>query len=107
MPNISDDIKKESLKGIVPLGNNVYLYVLPRATKIGIIEVPTQTAQRTEEAIVIAIGKGVEELGVGDKVLISFHSGTHIQLPETYSREPQHRIIAEFNILVKVNQDAT
>lgn len=105
MPKIPDEIKSEVLKGIKPLGSNLYIYVLPRAKSIGLIEVPTQTAQRTEEAIVIAKGKGVEELEVGDKILISYSEGTHVQLPETYSREPHHRIIIEHNILCAVNQD--
>ena len=105
MPKIPEEIQKEALRGIIPLGSNVYIYVLPRSTKIGLIEVPTQHAQRTEEAIVMAIGKGVEELAVGDKILISYNAGTHIQLPATYSREPRHRVIIEHNILVKVNQE--
>lgn len=104
MPKIPDEIKKEALENIRPLGSNLYIYVLPRATKIGLIEV-AGVAQRTEEAIVIAKGKGVEELEVGDKILISFSEGTHIQLPETYSKEPRHRIIIEHNILAGVNQD--
>ena len=104
MPEISDEIKKEALKDIKPLGSNVYLYMLPRDTKIGLIEVPTQHAQRTERGIVIAVGKDAEELKPGDEVLISFHEGTHIQLPETYSKEPTHRILIEHNILVKVEK---
>lgn len=102
MPEIPDEIKEKALKNIRPLGSNLYIYVLPRAKSIGLIEVPTQTAQRTEEAIVIAKGRGVEELEVGDKILISFSEGTHIQLPETYSKEPRHRIIIEHNILAGV-----
>ena len=102
MPVIPDEIKEKVLKGIRPLGNNLYIYVLERATKIGLIEVAVQTAQRTEEAIVIAKGKGVEELEVGDKILISYSEGTHIQLPETYSKEPRHRVIIEHNILCAV-----
>ena len=105
MHKIPDEIKEKALKGIEPLGNSVYIYVLERATSIGVIQLASQTAQRTEEAIVIAIGKGVEELEIGDKILISYSAGTHIQLPETYSNEPRHRIIAEFNILTKVIQN--
>ena len=103
MTEIPDEIKKEALKNVRPLGSNLYIYVLPRAEKIGLI-VTANAAQRTEEAIIIAKGKGVEELEVGDKILISYSEGTHIQLPETYSREPRHRIIIEHNILTRVNQ---
>ena len=105
MKPIPDEIKDKVLKGIRPLGSNLYIYVLERAKNIGIIALPTQTAQRTEEAIVIAKGKGVEELEVGDKILISYSEGTHIQLPETYSKEPRHRVIIEHNILCAVKQD--
>jgi co-chaperonin GroES (HSP10) len=104
MPKIPDEILKEALKGIRPLGSNLYIYVLPRAEKIGLI-VTAGAAQRTEEAIVIAKGKGVEELDIGDKILISYSEGTHIQLPETYSKEPRHRIIIEHNILAGVSED--
>lgn len=104
MPKIPDEIKKEALKGIKPLGMNVYIYVFERATQIGRIQV-ANVAQRTEEAVVIAIGKEVKELEVGDKILISYSEGTHIQLPETYSREPRHRIIIEHNILTKVEDE--
>ena len=105
MPEIPGEIQEKALKGIEPLGSNVYIYVLERATKIGLIEVASQTAQRTEEAIVIAVGKGVEELEPGDNILISYSAGTHIQLPETYSHEPRHRVIIEHNILVRRNKD--
>lgn len=104
MPKIPDEIKEKALKNIRPLGSNLYIYVLPRAEKIGLI-VTANAAQRTEEAIVIAKGEEVEELEVGDKILISYSEGTHIQLPETYSREPRHRIIIEHNILCAVNQN--
>ena len=102
MPEIPEDIKDKILETIIPLGNKVYIYVLERASKIGVIEMPEQHAQRSEEAVVIATGKDVEELEVGDKILISYHMGTHIQLPDTYSKEPRHRIISEFEILTKI-----
>ena len=101
MKSIPDEIKDKVLKGIRPLGSNLYIYVLERATKIGLIEV-AGVAQRTEEAIVIAKGEGVKELEVGDKILISYSEGTHIQLPETYSKEPRHRVIIEHNVLCAV-----
>ena len=104
MPKVPDEIEKETLD-LKPLGNNVYIYVLPRAKKIGLIELPGHHRKHTEEAIVIAVGRGVEELEIGDKVLITFNQGTHLQITETYSESSVHRIIAEFNILTKVNQN--
>ncbi len=104
MPKIPEEIKEKTLKNIRPLGSNLYIYVLDRASKIGLVEV-AGVAQRTEEAIVIAKGKGVEELEVGDKILISFSEGTHIQLPATYSQEPHHRVIIEHNVLAGVDED--
>lgn len=104
MPEIPDEIKEKALKGIKPLGNNAYIYVLEHSSAIGVIQMPAQHAQRTEEAYVIAVGKDVEELEIGDKILISYNAGTHIQLSETYSKEPRHRIIIEHNILTKVEK---
>ena len=102
MPEIPEEIKAKALEGLRPLGNNVYIYVLEHAEKIGSI-ITSHAAQRTEEAYVIAVGKGVEYLEVGDRILISYSEGTHIQLPETYSNEPRHRIIVEHNILTAVD----
>jgi len=68
MPKIPDEIKKETLKDIEPLRNNVY----------------------------------VEELEVGDTILIPFHEGTHLQVEETYTESSLHRIIVEHNVTTKV-----
>jgi co-chaperonin GroES (HSP10) len=103
MPEIPDEIKKEVLD-LQPLGSNVYIYVLSRDKKMGRIEMPGQYRLHTETAIVIAVGEKVEELKVGDKVLITFNQGSHLQITETYNESSQHRIIIEHNVLTKVGE---
>ena len=105
MPEISDEIKKEVLRDIEPLRNNVYIYILPRIKKLGLIEMPEQHKEYTETAMVIAIGKDVEELEVGDKILIPYHEGTHLQVSETYTKSSLHRIIVEHNVTTKVGEN--
>ena len=102
MPVIPDEIKKEVLKDMIPLRNNVYIYMLPRIKKLGLIEIPGQHKEYTEKAMVIAIGKDVEELKIGDIILIPFHEGTHLQVAETYTESSLHRIIIEHNVTTKV-----
>jgi co-chaperonin GroES (HSP10) len=102
MPVIPDEIWKEVLKDMEPLRNNVYIYILPRIKKLGLIEMPEQHREYTEKAMIIAIGKDVKELEVGDIILIPYHEGTHLQIEETYTESSLHRIIIEHNILTKV-----
>ena len=102
MKPIPDEIKKEVLKDIKPLRNNVYIYMLPRIKKMGLIEMPEQHKEYTEKAMVIAVGKDVEELEVGDTILIPYHEGTHLQIEETYTESSLHRIIVEHNVTTKV-----
>lgn len=105
MPVIPDEVKKEIIPGMRPLGSNIYIYILPRIKKLGLIEMPEAHREYTEKAMVIAIADGVKELEVGDIILIPYHEGTHLQIEETYSESSLHRIIIEHNILTKVNQD--
>ncbi len=102
MPKIPDEIKEKALKDMIPLRNNVYIYMLPRIKKLGLIEIPGQHKEYTEKAMVITVGKDVEELEPGDTILIPFHEGTHLQVAETYTESSLHRIIIEHNVTTKV-----
>ena len=105
MKSIPDEIKKEILGDVIPLRNNVYIYILPRIKKLGLIEMPEQHREYTETAMVIAVGKDVEELEPGDKILIPYHEGTHLQVAETYTESSLHRIIVEHNVTTKVGEN--
>ena len=105
MPVIPDEIKEKALKDVKPLRNNVYIYMLPRIKKLGLIELPTQHKEYTEKAMVITVGKDVEELEPGDTILIPFHEGTHLQIEETYTESSLHRIIVEHNVTTKVGEN--
>ena len=90
---------------IIPMGDNLYLQVEARVKKMGVIEMPDAYQQRTEKATVISIGDEVKKYKEGDKVLISYNAGTHIQLPETYKESAAHRIIIEHNILCRYEEE--
>ena len=105
MKPIPDEIKKEVLKDVIPLRNNVYIYMLPRIKKLGLIEMPEQHKEYTETAMVIAVGKDTKELEVGDKILIPYHEGTHLQVTKTYTESSLHRIIVEHNVTTKVGEN--
>lgn len=97
------EIPKEALKDVRPLGTNIYIYMLPRIKKLGLVAMPEQHREYTEKAMVIAVGKDVEELKVGNIILIPYHEGTHIQIEETYTESSLHRIIIEHNVLCAVD----
>ena len=103
MKPIPDEIKKEIIPGMRPLGSNVYIYILPRIKKLGLVEMPEQHREYTEKAMVIAIADGVKELEIGDIILIPYHEGIHLQIEETYTESSLHRIIIEHNILSAVD----
>jgi len=93
------------LKFIHPKKDRLYITVEEKAGQIGSIILTDNVRMRSQIAIVRAIGEEVKEFKVGDKVLISFGAGIHIQLPETYSVEPFHRIITEMEILSLIGDE--
>ena len=71
---------------------------------MGLIEMPEAHREYTEKAMIVAVGKDVKEVMVGDTILIPYHEGTHLQIEETYTESSLHRIIIEHNILTKVGK---
>jgi len=103
-----------ALDYIQPLGDNIYLEMDERKEeKPGLIVLQETRHQRTEIGTVIAMGSRlkipdqigyVTDLQIGDRVLISFYTGVQIQIPETISKEPLHRIVKEYEILAKITK---
>lgn len=94
----------EPLSFIRPIKDKIYITIEEKAGKIGLVELPGDARMRSQIGMIQAIGEEVTGFEVGDKILISFGAGIHIQLPETYSNEPFHRIIVEHEILSKVKK---
>lgn len=86
---------------IIPFGDKLYIKMLQRPDMVHGVVVPEKYRQRTEKAEVISVGEDVKHFKVGDKILVQFYSGIHIQTEETYSQEPMHRLIVEHEILSK------
>lgn len=94
----------EPLKFIQPIKDKIYITIEEKAEEIGSIIIPQDAKMRSQIGVIQAKGEEVNGFEIGDKVLISFGAGIHIQLPETYSFEPFHRIIVEHEILSKVKK---
>ena len=72
---------------LVPLSDRVVLkqLVAEETTKSGIV-IPGQNKEKPQQAEVVAVGPGTEEVKmqvkVGDKVIYSKYSGTEVKLDE-------------------------
>ena len=72
---------------LVPLGDRVVLkqLIAEETTKSGIV-LPGQNKEKPQQAEVVAVGPGTEEVKmqvkVGDKVIYSKYSGTEVKLDE-------------------------
>ena len=85
---------------LVPLGDRVVLkpLVCEETTKSGIV-LPGQAQEKPQQAEVIAVGPGTEEVkmevAVGDKVIYSKYAGTEVELDGTeYLVVKQNDILA-------------
>ena len=72
---------------LVPLGDRVVLkqLIAEETTKSGIV-LPGQEKEKQQQAEVIAVGPGTEdvkmEVEVGDKIIFSKYSGTEVKLDD-------------------------
>ena len=72
---------------LVPLGDRVVLkqLIAEETTKSGIV-LPGQEKEKPQQAEVIAVGPGTEdvkmEVEVGDKIIFSNYSGTEVKLDD-------------------------
>ena len=72
---------------LVPLGDRVVLkqLIAEETTKSGIV-LPGQEKEKPQQAEVIAVGPGTEdvemEVEVGDKIIFSKYSGTEVKLDD-------------------------
>ena len=72
---------------LVPLGDRVVLkqLIAEETTKSGIV-LPGQEKEKPQQAEVIAVGPGTEdvkmEVEVGDKIIFSKYSGTEVKLED-------------------------
>ena len=82
----------------VPLGDRVVLKQLEaeETTKSGIV-LPGQSKEKPQQAEVIAVGPGTEEVKKGDQVIYSKYSGTDVKLDNT-----EYIIVKQSDILAIV-----
>ena len=85
---------------LVPLGDRVVLkqLIAEETTKSGIV-IPGQEKEKPQQAEVIAVGPGTDdvkmEVEVGDKIIYSKYSGTEVKLEdEKYIIVKQEDILA-------------
>ncbi len=88
---------------LVPLGDRVVLKQLAaeETTKSGIV-LPGQEKEKPQQAEVIAVGPGTEdvkmEVAVGDKIIYSKYSGTEVKLDE----DEKYIIVKQEDILAVI-----
>lgn len=100
-----DDPRGKPLDFIEAHGDHIYLFMDVRGDVSSVLITPDRQ-QITESATIISRGEDVtKDLQVGDKVLISYSTGIHIQIKESYTTSKYHRIIRDHEILTKINQD--
>lgn len=78
--------------------------------KVHGIIIPDEHSERSRMGIVKEIGPDVKSYGVGDKVLVSWYSGTRLHLDgETLYGEPvdedSFRVLRECEILAQIVED--
>ncbi len=87
---------------LVPLGDRVVLkqLVAEETTKSGIV-LPGQTKEKPQQAEVIAVGPGTEEVKmevtVGDQVIYSKYAGTEVKLDDA-----EYIVVKQSDILAVV-----
>ena len=93
--------------GIKPIGNRVLVKKIEEAEHVkGGIIIPDAAKEASQEAVVIAVGSGINEDGkhvdfeakVGDRVLISKYGGTEVKRDDgTYVVIRQSDVLAVLN----------
>jgi len=80
-------------------GDRLYLFMDERQ-QVSKHVFTADRSQITESGTIISKGKDVsDEFEIGMKVIISYHSGIHLQIEETYTTSKYHRIVREHEIL--------
>jgi co-chaperonin GroES (HSP10) len=91
---------------IEPKWDCLYVYMDARPQLSKIIVTTENSQQITEVGTVMAVGPKVEDgYKPGDRIVIHYFTGIHLQLPECYSYSQYHRIIRDHEILFKINQE--
>ena len=99
-----DDERGKPLDFIEAHGDHIYLFMDVREQLSKFI-INVDAHQITEVATVMSIGGDVKSFKIGDRVLIGYSKGIHIQIPESYTTSKYHRIIREHEILTKISQE--
>lgn len=86
---------------IIAADDKLYIKVLDRPSTMRGIPVPNSYSMATEKAEVISAGEKITSFKPGDKILVYYSSGIHIQTEETYTESSKHRLIREHEILAK------
>lgn len=101
---MSEDKRGKPLDFLEPFGDNLYIFMDERKAVSNII-ITADSQQITETATVMALGdKAKENFKVGDKIMITYNTGIHIQIKESYSTSKYHRIVREHEILTCIDQ---
>jgi len=102
---MSEDKRGKPLDFLEPFGDHIYVFMDERKTLSDIIVTP-DSQQITEVGTIMALGhKAKENFDVGDRIIISYNVGIHLQLKESYSTSKYHRIVRDHEILTRIDQE--
>ncbi len=87
-----------------PWGDRLYVVLDEPKESVGLIKLPERHSERSRTATIAAVGDDVKHFKVGDRILISYHTGIFIHLPDLAFRgkEDLHRIVREDEILARL-----
>ncbi len=102
---MSEDERGKPLDFLKAWGDRLYLF-MDKREQVSKHVFTADRSQITESATIISKGKDVsDEFVEGGKVLVSYHSGIHLQIEESYTTSKFHRIVREHEILTGYDQE--
>ena len=85
---------------VKPFGSRVFVELLPVAErKVGMIHLPDNHSEPSRVGVILACGPDVKRVKVGDRVMISYYSGTGVDYLGSGYHYDTHRFIEEGELL--------
>jgi co-chaperonin GroES (HSP10) len=85
---------------VKPLGSNIFVELIEVGErKVGMIHIPGKHQEPSRIGVVLEVGPDVTRLKKGDKIMISFYSGTGVDYLGCGFHYDTHRFMSEMDVL--------